>query len=65
MIKVGEIYTVSTDKKEFAPQFYPCLGERVRVTGEKYLGKYPVEFVDKPELIKVAQRVREDLLIKN
>jgi hypothetical protein len=24
-----------------------------------------VEFVDKPELIKVAQRVREDLLIKN
>jgi hypothetical protein len=24
-----------------------------------------VEFLDKPELIKVAQRVREDLLIKN
>ncbi|PLR99575.1 hypothetical protein [Bacillus sp. T33-2] len=65
MIKIGAIYTVSTDKKEFAPQFYPCLGERVRVTGAKHLGKYPVDFLDKPELIKVAQKVREDLLIKN
>lgn len=63
MIEIGRICTVIVDKKEFAPQFHDILGERVVVTGEKYLSKYPVYFIDRPELSRKAQRVREDLLL--
>lgn len=44
--------------------FYDILGEKVVVTGEWYLGKYPVEFIDNPNLNTVAQRVRGDLLME-
>lgn len=61
---IGTVWRVSRDKSEFAPTFYPILGERVRITGEPIGGKYPVWFIDKPELINVAQRIRGDLLIE-
>ncbi|GGJ85879.1 hypothetical protein GCM10007063_05420 [Lentibacillus kapialis] len=62
MIKVGKQYKISEDKQEFAPQFHDILGEKVIVTGEKEYGKYPIKFVDNPNLYEIAQRVRGDLL---
>ena len=57
------IYKISTDKREFHPRFHKVLGERVVITGEVHLGKYPIKFIGHPELIEVCQRVRKDLLI--
>lgn len=58
------VYIIKGDKKEFHPMFWRIIGERVKLTGEKRHGKCMVEFIDNPELIKVAQAVRPDLLIK-
>jgi hypothetical protein len=67
MFKIGDICTVSNDIREFHPDYHYLLGQKVEITGEKYVGKYPVKLLfDLPKDTKlIAKAVREDLLFKD
>lgn len=63
-MKNNNIYVIKNKPEELPSFFHSILGERVIITGEEYLGKVPIKFIDNPEKIKVAQRVKVDLLEK-